>query len=62
MLLYDLTPDRAASERHTSHQDNGNVRIEMTFAKALPDAIMCLIYHEYDGSILIDDKRYVTTD
>ena len=39
MLLYDLTPNRAASEGHTSHQDNGNVRIELTFAKPLPDAI-----------------------
>ena len=27
MLLYEFTPDRAASEGHTSHQDNGNVRI-----------------------------------
>jgi hypothetical protein len=44
MLLYDLTPDHAASEGHTSHQDTGNVRIELTFAKALPDAITCLIY------------------
>ena len=35
MLLYDLTPDRAASKGHTSHQDNGNVRIELTFAKTL---------------------------
>ena len=62
MLLYDLTPDSAASEGHTSHQDNGNVRIELTFAKPLPDAITCLIYLEYDGTILIDDKRLVTTD
>jgi hypothetical protein len=60
MLLYDLTPDRAASEGHTSHQDN--VRIELTFAMALPDAITCLIYLEYDGTVLIDYKRLVTTD
>ena len=62
MLFYDLTPDRSASEGHTSHQDTGNVRIELTFAKALPDAITCLIYLEYDGTVLIDDKRIVTTD
>jgi hypothetical protein len=62
MLLYDLTPDRAPSEGHTSHQDNGNVRNESTFAKVLPDAITCLIYLEYDGTVLIDDKRLVTTD
>ena len=38
MLLFYLT-DRAASEGHTSHPDNGNVRIELKFAKALPDGI-----------------------
>ena len=62
MLLFDLTPDRAASEGHTSHPDNGNVRIELKFAEALPDAITCLIYLEYDGTVLIDDKQVVTTD
>jgi len=25
MLLFDLTPDRAASESHTSHPDNNNI-------------------------------------
>ena len=43
ILLFDLTPDRAASG-HTSHPDTGNVRIELKFAKELPDAITCLIY------------------
>ena len=62
MLLFDLTPDRAASEIHTSHTDNGNVRIELKFSKALPDAITCLIHIENDGSVLIDDKRVETTD
>ena len=62
MLLFDLTQDRAASEGHTSHQGIGNVRIELKFVKALPDAITCLIYLLYDGIVLIDDKRVVTTD
>jgi len=61
MLLSDLMPDRAASEGHTSHPDNGNFRIELKFAKTLPDAITCLIYLEYDGTVLIDDKRVLTT-
>ena len=56
MLLFDLTPDCAASEGQTSHPDNGNVRIELKFSKALLDAITCLIYLECDGTILIDDK------
>jgi hypothetical protein len=25
MLLFDLTPDKAASKGHTSHPDNGNI-------------------------------------
>jgi len=35
-LLFDLTPDRAASERHTSQPDNGNIRVELKFSKPLP--------------------------
>jgi hypothetical protein len=42
MLLFDLTPDRVASEGHTSHTDSGNIRIEVRFAKELPDAVTCL--------------------
>ena len=61
MLLFDLTPDRAALG-HTSHPDNGNIRIEPKFAKALPDTVTCLIYIEYDGAVLIDDKRVEITD
>jgi hypothetical protein len=62
VLLFDLTPDRAASDSHTSNPDNGNIRIELKFAKALPDAITCILYLEYDGSIFIDDSRTVTID
>jgi hypothetical protein len=36
MLVYDLTPDLAASEGHTSPPVNGNIRIELKFAKAFP--------------------------
>ena len=48
MFLFDLTPDRAVSEGETSHPDNGNIRIEVKFSKALPDALIFLIYLEYD--------------
>jgi hypothetical protein len=62
MLLFDLTPHRAASEGHNSHPGNGNIRIQLKFGKALPDAITCLTYLEYHEPILIDEKRVVTTD
>jgi hypothetical protein len=29
MLLFDLTPDRSASEGHASQPDNGNIRVEL---------------------------------
>jgi hypothetical protein len=62
MLLFDLTLDRAASEGHTSHHDNGNIRIELKFAKQLPYAITCLLYLEFDNSIRVDYSRTVSTD
>jgi hypothetical protein len=62
MLLFDLTPDRSASASHKSHSDNGVVRIETRFAKPLPDGITCLLYMEYDNTVLIDASRTDTTD
>ena len=48
MLLFDLPPDRGASEAHTSLPENCNIRIEVQFSKPLPEAIICLLYLEYD--------------
>jgi len=62
MLLFDLTPDHGASEGHTSHPDNGNIRVELKFVKALPEAITCIFYLEYDNSVRIDNSRTVSTD
>jgi len=42
MPLFDLTPDRSASEGHTSHPDNGNIRVELKFSKPLPEDITCI--------------------
>jgi hypothetical protein len=62
MLLYDLTPDLAASEGHTSPQEGGPIRIELTFKEALTEANTCLLYLEYDNSVRVDSTRTVTTD
>ena len=51
MSLFDLTPDSGASEGHTSHPENGNIRIELKFNKPLPEPIMYLLYLELDKSI-----------
>ena len=53
MIVYDLTPDLAASEGHAS-PTNGDIRIDLKFAKALPEAITCLLYLEYENSVRID--------
>ena len=62
MLFFDLTPDQGTSESHTSHPDNGNIRILAWFCKALPLATTCLLYCEYDGCVRVDSSRTVTTD
>jgi len=62
MLLFDLTPDHAAPEAHTSLPENGNIRIELQFSRPLPEAITCVLYLEYDSTVLINFSRKVTTD
>jgi hypothetical protein len=62
MLLFDLTPDRAAFEGHISLPDQGNIRLDLRFGKALSEAITCLLYLEYDNCVRIDQLRTVSTD
>ena len=53
MLLSDLTPDRGASESHTSLPENGNIRMEFQLSRPLPESITCPLYLEYDSTVLI---------
>ena len=62
MLLFDLTPDRGDSAGHTSHPEKGNIRIELKFNKPLPKAITCLLYLEYDYSVIVYFPSNGTTD
>ena len=62
MLVFDLTPDLAASEGHISEPVHGDILLELKFEKALPDPIVCLLYFEYDNSLLIEPMRQVSTD
>jgi hypothetical protein len=62
MLLFDLTPDRVTSESHTTYPENGNIRIQTKFDHPLTEAIMCLLYLEFDNSVHVDLARNVTTD
>jgi hypothetical protein len=60
--LFDLTPDRDASEGHVSLPDQENIRLELMFDKPIPDAVTCLRYLEYENSVRIDQLRSVSTD
>jgi len=62
ILLFYLTPDRGASEAHTSHPEQGNIRLDFKFSKPLPEAITCLLYLEFDNSVLINLARNGTPD
>jgi len=62
MLHFDLTADRGASEGHTPHPENGNMRVELKIGKPLLEAITCLLYIEFDISVIINLARNVTTD
>jgi len=62
MLLFGLTPDQGASEAHNSHPEQSNIRLDFKFAKPLPEAITCLLYLEFDKSVLINLARNLTND
>ena len=62
MLHFDLTSNQGASEPHTSHPEQGHISVECKFAKPLPEAITCLLYLEFDNTVLINSARNVTTD
>jgi len=62
MLLFDLTPDQGASEAHTSHPEQGYFRVELKFAKPLPEEITCPLYLEFDNTVLIYSARNITTN
>jgi hypothetical protein len=62
MLLLDLTNDLAASEGHISNPDNGHIRIELQFSKALIDSVTCLLYLEFENSVRIDKFKTFSTE
>jgi len=40
MLVFDLTPDLAASEGHASDSTHGHIRLDLKFRKALPEPLV----------------------
>jgi len=62
IILFDLTPDLGASEGHTSHPEQGSIRVVLKFNKPLHEAITCQRYLEFDNSFLMNSARNVRTD
>ena len=61
MLLFDLTNDRGISDGKTSHPEQGNIRVELKFAKPLLEAITCVLYLEFENYVLLNLTRKITT-
>lgn len=54
LLGFDLTSDLSASSDCSNLMNQGTIRIEGRFDKALPKTITCLVYCEYDAICEVD--------
>ena len=57
MLLFDLTPDSAASAGHNLLPYQGNIRVELQFDKTFSEAVTCLLYLENENCLRLDQMR-----
>lgn len=62
LFAFDLTPDMAANESHTSINKNGNIGIDIKFGAALPETVTVVVFAEYRNTVEIDKSRGVFTD
>lgn len=62
LLAFDLTPDSAGTESHSSIPKQGSVRFDLRFKDPLDRTVTCIIYAEYDGTLSIDNNRNVFID
>ena len=61
LYAFDLTPDLAEDD-HFNLIKEGNVRVDMKFAAALPNTINIIVYAEFENIIEIDRSRNVIFD
>lgn len=61
LWAFDLTPDKDEGG-HVHLIKEGNLRVDMKFAEALPATTTVLVYAEFDNVIEIDRARNVTKD
>ena len=60
--MFDLTPDMCMDGSHLNLQQQGNVRVEIKFSRALEKTISVLIYAEFENVIEITKSRQVLCD
>lgn len=59
---FDLTPDLSAHEQHWCIQEQGNLRLEVGFEKALTEAVTVIVYAEFRDVLEIDKTRECSLD
>lgn len=62
LYAFDISPDLSAHESHWNLQKQGVVRLELRFGAALPTAVNCIVYSEFNNLIEIDKNRSVLVD
>ena len=61
LYVYDLSPDLAEND-HYNLIRQGNVRLVLKFANALPGAVTAIAYAEFDSLIEVDRDRNIVYD
>ena len=62
LYAFDLTPDLSEGGSHFNLVKQGNVRLEMRFAKSLPHTINVIVYAEFENVVQVDRARNVLSD
>ena len=62
LFAFDLTPDLGSCGENFELGKNGNLRLEVHFAQALPATVNAVIYAEFDNLLQIDKSRNVVFD
>eukprot|EP00057_Strongylocentrotus_purpuratus_P003423 XP_003726621.1 PREDICTED: uncharacterized protein F54H12.2-like [Strongylocentrotus purpuratus] len=61
LYAFDMTPDLSTGDCFNLRK-HGNVRLEMQFARELPETVNVMVYAEYESVIEIDRNRNVIID
>ena len=62
LFAFDLTPDLGSCGNNFELIKNGNLRLEIHFATALPRTVNVVVYGEFDNLLQIDKSRNVIFD